>query len=270
MKLGISTYTYTWAVGVPGKLPAQPLNVFDLLAKADAAGVKCVQIADNLPLHVFSEPELDKLIQTAQQKNISLEVGTRGLTPENIENYLNIAKKLQSPFLRMVVDAPGYYPDPADIVTIIREAMPEFEKRNIVLALENHDRFTARTFESILNRIGGDHIGICLDSVNSMGAGEGIETVVEILSPYTINLHVKDFTVKRVYHMMGFVVEGCPAGQGMLPLEYVLEKLEPFNRCRSAILELWTPPEEQIVDTIGKEVRWADESILYLRKHFKD
>lgn len=69
MKLGISTYTYTWAVGVPGKLPAQPLNVFDLLAKAEAAGVKYVQIADNLPLHLLSEPELDKLIQTAHQKN---------------------------------------------------------------------------------------------------------------------------------------------------------------------------------------------------------
>lgn len=72
-------------------------------------------------------------------------------------------------------------------------------------------------------------MGICLDSVNSMGAGEGIETIVEVLSPYTVNLHVKDFVVQRVYHMMGFVVEGRPAGQGMLPLEYLLEKLEPHG-----------------------------------------
>jgi L-ribulose-5-phosphate 3-epimerase UlaE len=98
-----------------------------------------------------------------------------------------------------------------------------------------------------------------------MGAGEGVETVVDILAPYTVNLHVKDFHVQRVYHMMGFVVEGRPAGKGMLNTEWLLERLAPYKKCQSAILELWTPPEENIQATIEKENRWAEESIRYLK-----
>ena len=49
-----------------------------------------------------------------------------------------------------------------------------------------------------------------------MGAGEGFETVSEILLPYTINLHLKDFTIRRVSHKMGMIIEGTPAGKGML------------------------------------------------------
>ncbi|TVQ94175.1 MAG: hypothetical protein EA393_01140, partial [Bacteroidetes bacterium] len=109
-------------------------------------------------------------------------------------------------------------------------------------------------------------VGICLDSVNSLGIAEGLETVVENLAPHTLNLHVKDFTIRRVDHKMGFVVEGVPAGKGFLNLPWIIEKLKPWNRCHSAILELWTPPEATISNTIRKEDAWARESIQYLKQ----
>ena len=34
MKLGISSYTYTWAIGLPGQLPAIPMNFYGLIEKA--------------------------------------------------------------------------------------------------------------------------------------------------------------------------------------------------------------------------------------------
>jgi len=33
MKLGISSYTYTWAIGMPGILPAYPMNYTGLIEK---------------------------------------------------------------------------------------------------------------------------------------------------------------------------------------------------------------------------------------------
>ena len=93
----------------------------------------------------------------------------------------------------MVIDSKGFVPDLKPIISIIRDLLPELKSRNIRLAIENHDRFKAREFEKIIQAVGSDLVGICLDSVNSMGAGEGFETVSEILLPYTINLHVKDF-----------------------------------------------------------------------------
>lgn len=269
MRLGISSYTYTWAVGVPGHFPDQRLDAFGLINKAAELGVSCVQIADNLPLHMLSDDQLDKLSDHAAQSGIAIEVGTRGLTSDHFHAYLNLAEKLKSPILRMVVDAQNYHPDKEEIISFIRDHLPELEQRNMILALENHDRFSARTFEEIIERIGSDRVGICLDSVNSMGAGEGIESVVDRLGPLTVNLHIKDFSVQRVYHMMGFTIEGKPAGQGMLPIEEIIEKLVTYQRCESAILELWTPPEKTIKETIVKEDKWAVESIDYLSNVIK-
>jgi hypothetical protein len=67
---------------------------------------------------------------------------------------------------------------------------------------------------------------------------------------------------------MGFHVEGAPAGQGLLSVPRLLQKLIPYNRCYSATLELWTPPEADITDTIQKEAAWARESLQYLQPFF--
>jgi sugar phosphate isomerase/epimerase len=268
MRLGVSTYTYTWAIGVAGSEPQFPMTGVNLLQKAKTLGIDCVQIADNLPLHTFSEDDLNNLTLKAQESGILVEVGMRGLFPDLVMKYLDIALTFNSPFLRIVVDGPNFHPSSSEVVTIIRSLLPELKKRNIILAIENHDRFKAKTFASIIEQVGSKHVGICLDSVNSMGAGEGIETVIELLAPYTVNLHIKDFYVQRVYHMMGFVVEGKPAGKGMLNIENLLEKLEMYNNCQSGTLELWTPPQEKIEDTIWKENAWAEESISYLKKLF--
>ena len=119
-----------------------------------------------------------------------------------------------------------------------------------------------------LPRTDEDQVGICLDSVNSMGAGEAVREVSEILAPYALNIHLKDFTVRRVSHMMGFVVEGTPAGQGMLDIPWLLEQVRGHDRCQSAILELWTPPESTPERTLETEARWAEESLHYLKPLF--
>jgi L-ribulose-5-phosphate 3-epimerase UlaE len=101
-----------------------------------------------------------------------------------------------------------------------------------------------------------------------MGAGEAVREVTEVLAPYTLNLHLKDFTVRRASHMMGFVVEGTPAGQGMLDIPWLLEEVRGHRRCESAILELWTPPESDPAKTVAKEGRWAEDSLKYLKPLF--
>jgi sugar phosphate isomerase/epimerase len=179
------------------------------------------------------------------------------------------AEKLHSPILRMVIDRQGFEPDLVDVISTISELVPEFRSRKISLAIENHDRFKSRQFEQIIQSVGSEWVGVCLDSVNSMGAGEGFAEVSRILIPYTINLHIKDFTIRRVSHKMGIIIEGTPAGKGMLNIGELVSALSERGLCRSAILELWTPPEPGIEDTILKEERWASESIDYLKHILK-
>jgi len=265
MQLGISSYTYTWSIGVPGSLPAQQMSATDLVDRAVAFGLKLVQIADNLPIENFTDVELDNLYAYAFKKGVSIEMGGRGLTTEHTLKCLKAAEILHSPILRMVIDGAGFEPDIPDVIQIISDLLPEFESRKIRLAIENHDRLKAREFEQIIQAINSEWVGICLDSVNSMGAGEGFETVAEILIPYTINLHLKDFSIRRVSHKMGLIIEGTPAGSGMLNISDLIFKLNQLGRCHSAILELWTPPESDLTDTISKEEEWADRSIKYLK-----
>jgi 3-oxoisoapionate decarboxylase len=265
MQLGISSYTYTWAIGVPGSLPVKQLSAFDLVDKAANAGLNLVQIADNLPLEIWSAEHLYDLYTYTDNKNISIEMGGRGLTPEHTIKCLKTAIALHSPILRMVIDGQGFEPDLGSVISIIKELQPEFESYKIRLVIENHDRFKACDFEKIVQSVGSEWVGICLDSVNSMGAGEGFEEVSRILLPYTINLHIKDFTIRRLSHKMGIIIEGSPSGKGMLNIEDTIESLKELKKCRSAILELWTPPEKEIEDTIIKEDRWAEESIKYLK-----
>jgi len=265
MKLGISSYTYAWAIGVPGSIPEGPLSVCGLLDKASSNGIKLVQFADNLPLETLKEDDLDLLLDFSSQKGISLEMGGRGLTPEHTMKCLRTAEIIRSQILRMVIDSPGYEPSIPEIEGIIKDLVPEFSSRKIRLAIENHDRLKAIQFLEIIESVGSEWIGICLDSVNSMGAGEGFETVSDILIPYTINLHIKDFTIRRVSHKMGIIIEGAPAGKGMLNIPDLLLRTSQNGLCKSAILELWTPPEPELIKTISKESKWAEESIEYLK-----
>lgn len=268
MRLGIGTYTYPWAVGVPGHLPASPMGAADLVKAANAAGLRCVQIADNLPLELLSTEERHGLLEVAESRRVAIEVGARRMTPEHLANLIDVAAFFGSHVLRFVIDGPGFEPTVDEVVTVVREALPRLREAGVRIAIENHDRLVAAEFREIVKRTDEDQVGICLDSVNSMGAGEAVRDVVDTLAPWTLTLHLKDFTVRRVSHRMGFVVEGTPAGHGMLDIPWLLEEVRRHGRCQSAFLELWTPPESSPEKTVAKEARWAHDSLAFLKPLF--
>ncbi len=265
MQLGISTYTYGWAVGVPGNRPENPLDEQALLNRANAFGLRVVQIGDNLPLHELPAERLNELKKRLDSELIRLEIGARGLTEAHLQGYIGLSYSLKSRLLRFVIDAPDYAPSIDEVVSILRNALPVLERMNLTLGLENHDRLLAREFADIVERVGSPNVGICLDSVNSMGAGEGLVEVVNTLSPYTVNLHLKDFGIRRLPHQMGFQIDGRPAGQGMLNIPWLLEQVSRYGRCQTAILEQWVVPEATLTATIAKEAAWAEESMDYLQ-----
>ncbi len=265
MQLGISSYTYTWSIGVGDQKPSSPMDAHGLLQKAKELGVNLVQLADNIPLDTWTEEQLREFGHKANDMGIGLEVGARGLTPERLTQYIHIAKILESPFLRFVIDGGDYEPDHETIQNIILEGLSALDDAGIPLAIENHDRFLSKELVQFIHQTSPLQVGICLDSVNSLGAGEGIQEVLDQLIPLTLNFHIKDFSIKRKDHQMGFEVVGTPAGEGFLDIPGTIKKLKHFRRCRSCTLELWTPPERDIEETMKKEQEWAKQSVGYLQ-----
>lgn len=266
MKLGLGTYAYAWSIGVSGYPPARPMPLLQFLDKASLFEFDCVQIGDNLPLHLLTDHQLVSLKGEADELGLGIEVGMRGLLETMVIQYLNIARQLESPILRLVIDTHEYRPELSEIIKIIRNLLPVLRDKEIRLAIENHDRFQAETFLEIIEETDPEWVGICLDSVNSLGAGEGFYEVTDKLLPYTINLHIKDYLIKRMDHHMGFIVSGTIAGKGMLPVGWLLEEAGKYGKCHSAILELWPPPEKTVEATIKKEELWVGESAKYLRE----
>lgn len=270
MKLGIGSYCYAWSVGVPGHAPSRPMTAMDLVEKAVELGVSVVQICDNLPLDRLSESELDRLARRADEAGVQIEVGTRGIGQANLETHLALARRFRSPILRAVIDTADCRPSLDEAIAMIRPLLPQLARDGVVLAIENHDRFSARQFCGLLQRLDSPQVGICLDTVNSFGALEGPEVIVAALAPWTVSLHVKDFTIRRVDHQMGFVIEGCPAGEGRLNVGWLKEQLRAAGRNPNAILELWPSPEPTLEQTIEKEHRWVVRSIANLKSLLAD
>ena len=265
MQLGLSTYSFPWAIGVNDFKPSNPLTAKDLLDYAAASDINYVQYGDNMPLHSFSEHELIDLKRTADELNINIEVGTRRLTVENILIYLSIAQRFNSSFLRVVIDDADFHPGEQEVIETIKTLLPQLEETGICLAIENHDRFPAATLQRIIQQTSPLSVGICLDTANSLGANEGVNELVQVLGAFAVNLHIKDITINRLQHKMGFLVEGCPAGDGILNIPEIIQQLKPYNKCKTVTLEVWSQPEETLEQSIAKEKKWVGTSINYLK-----
>lgn len=265
MRLGLSSYTFPWAVGVPGHPPASPLGPLDLVRQTRGLGLGLLQLADNLPLHLLGAAELEALSAASTEQHVALEVGTRGIGPE-LSTYVELADRFGSSFVRLVVDQGEDRPSPSEAVARLRPFEARFRDRDVRLAIENHDRFHAAELVWMVEEL-GDWVGICLDTVNSLGALEPPEVVLDRLGPLTIALHLKDFTIRRPPHAMGFEVHGAPAGAGLLDVPWLLAELAAVAVVPTAVLELWTPPGPTVDATIARERAWAEQSIDHLRRH---
>ena len=93
------------------------------------------------------------------------------------------------------------------------------------LGLEN-GKIPAKELAWALDEVKSPQLGVVLDMANSLAISEGWRYVTEILAPYTICLHHKEFVVQRVWYMMGFTVEGRPAGTGQVDTPWLLDTLD--------------------------------------------
>ncbi|MDQ2901762.1 MAG: sugar phosphate isomerase/epimerase [Acidobacteriota bacterium] len=254
MRIGIGSWTYPWSIGVPGyPQPDLPLAASGLIGRARELGVGVVQIADNLPLRLGD-------LEGLSIEGIEIEVGTRGTEEANLLEYLEIARVLGARLLRTMIDT-----NLNTAKAQIRKVLPAFERAGVAIAIENYERHATRDLAAFVLGYGSPFLGVCLDTVNSLGALETPEQAVERLAPHVLSLHVKDFDIERVPSKMGFHVVGRPAGSGRLDVPWILSRLTERGRSPNLIVELWTPWAETLDRTIAIERDWARRSVEYLK-----
>jgi sugar phosphate isomerase/epimerase len=263
MKVGLSSWSYSWSIGVSDQfMPLCPMDAEVLMRKAIDLGAQVLQIADNCPLDRLSNQQLHSLKQQACVNGIQIEVGTRGISPQKLIPYMEIAQKLEATLVRTLIHDNDGCPTIEQAEAYLLELLHELEKRNLTLAIENHDFFKSKDLAKLIEKINHPLVGICLDPVNNLAQGESTAEVLHSLGRYTVNLHCKDYTITRKPSMLGFDVVGCATGEGILDVERCAKQLP---KDINFIIELWTPWQGDLAKTIELEEQWAEKSLRYLQ-----
>ena len=266
VKLGISSLSYPWAVGVrKGPRLRIRMSAFDLLEQAHALGVKFLQIADNLPLENLPWETMIRLKRTASELGIKILVGTRGTGKDHLYKFLEITQFLGSPILGVIPDIFGKREVLSEFEENLRTVLPEYEKAGARMVLENLEVYKTQEYKKLMEAVNHPNLRICLDLANALGAMEGPEYVMQELGPYCGNYHFKDVVVTRSETQIGFSVEGRPCGQGQLSLPWALEQLRQYGIDHTTILVLWPPWQGSIEKTVELEKQWVAESVDYIK-----
>jgi sugar phosphate isomerase/epimerase len=102
-------------------------------------------------------------------------------------------------------------------------ARPVVEKLGVRLAIENHKDWRSDDLVALLKRIDSPHIGVCVDTGNSIALLEEPLEVVETLAPWAFTSHVKDMGVEE--YADGFLLSEVPLGTGLLDLPKIIAML---------------------------------------------
>lgn len=276
MKLGIGSYAFMWSIGFKGPNPAypekearptHPMTALGLLQKARELGLHLVQTGPNLPLDKLPDAELEEFIQCAQAWEIELELGTRGLDFDHLVRQVALAKQIGARLIRTLPEIGGVYATQGRLIPpVVRQIAPVLEHEAIKLGIEN-GRTPASELRHAMDEIDSPNVGVVLDMVNSLAVPEGWKEVTRALAPHAVCVHYKDFTIRRAWHMMGFICEGVPSGKGLVQTDWLLDELRASRHDFNVIIELWPPEQETIDETTALEEHWAMESVPYLRQY---
>lgn len=266
MKIGIGSWTFPWAVGVPGHpQPAKTLDPFTLLKTASNLGADVVQYADNMPLHELDRANLEALCKQAEAYGLVIEVGTRGHDRDRLLTYLDIARTLGANLVRTLIAADRGRQSAEQAAGQLKQVVPEYEKHGIRLAVENYELYSAGEYKTIMQAVNSGSVGICLDTINNFGTLETPDRIVDLLGEYVLNLHFKDFSIGRIDTNLGYRLSGTRPGTGALNAAWLIEKIGAYQRCGTVVLEQWMPFFDDIETTIKTELSWACTGVQHLR-----
>ena len=147
---------------------------------------------------------------------------------ERLLTSCRVAAKMEVPVVRAFVGdvKPGVtLPIVRDnIVTAFRQACDKAAALGVTLGIENHGRLIndGPALAALVEDVGASNLGFTIDTGNFAWAGHDaaqVQADFAAVLPYIVNVHIKD----GVWTEGGFPF--VPAGEGELPLVWLLEQL---------------------------------------------
>ena len=109
----------------------------------------------------------------------------------------------------------------------LERAEPILRKHQLKLALENHKDWRVPELIAMMEKIGSEWVGICIDTGNSIALLEEPEHVVEAYANWGTSCHIKDMGVKE--YEDGFLLSEVPLGMGFLDVRRMISIMRKAN-----------------------------------------
>jgi len=152
-------------------------------------------------------------------------------------------------------------------------AEPVARERGVKLAVENHKDWRIDELLGVLKKLDSAHVGVCLDTGNSIALLEEPLEVVKAYAPWTFTTHFKDMAVAE--YDDGFLLSEVPLGDGFLDLKQIVAVVEKARPGVCWNLEMITrdplrvpclaPKYWATMDAVGG--RQLAQALAMVRKH---
>ena len=251
--LGLSSFAYEWA------LKSGRYDAFTLVDRAADLGLQIVQYLHNVPLHGWSEADLAAIGRHAAEHGITLQVGMHGLDAALLHRYVEVARACGANLVRATA-----FGDREAGARTLRGLLPALRAHGIAIALENYYQTSSADLAALVESVGDPLVGVCLDTINSVGRFEEPFRTVAMLAPYAICLHVKDGVTRPADH--GFDVVGTAVGDGYLDVPALIRTVWDAGRRPPVLVELWQERLSDLAATVAAEDEKLLASIAYLRR----
>lgn len=262
--IGLGTYAFFWQHS--SRVP-EPLSLIGAFERTRELDVDLFQICDYAPLLSMSDADIDSSAAEARNLGLKIELGTKGIAPEHLAEFLRLAGRFDAELVRSMVYSPDFRPSLDEASDILTGVMPSFEAAGVTLALETYEQVPTTELVGLVERVGSDRLGICLDPANVVAGLELPKDAVERCAPLTRNVHVKDFAFARQDGWVGFTYSGAPMGEGLHDYPHLLATVKPEARGINEIVEHWLPWQGDPETTVQAEIAWTTTTLDYLRRN---
>lgn len=271
MQLGLGSYAFRWSIGTPAFHPDRPATLADVIDETAELGCSLLQIADSAEMEAMSTSDLREFRAQAEDRGVRLQTGTTGLTNERMLRFLAITGTLGGDMVRLVLDSDDAHPGRVGAEAILKSVAPRFEDKGVAIAIENHFLTPSPELVEIIENVASPAVGACLDTANSVMIGEWPTTTIELLAPYALCMHLKDYAVVPDEHGVGGHVVGRLLGEGSLDIHGALAAVRPADERLhgelAVVLEQWLPLHQDPKTTVEEERRWREFNVARAREY---
>jgi len=268
IKIGIGSFTFRYAIGIEDCMPNKPMTPIDFIDAASNLGFNRIQLCENLKYAEYNTDSIISFAERAKDRNLIVELGTYGLTYDNLKKHIEIANIFNSKFIRIAIgDLCDNNIDCSYRMAIetISSIIDECKKSNIVLGLENHFDLPTPYILKILEEINDPYIGAIYDTTNAIYFIERPERTLELLLPYIKSVHLKDYQLKKAE--ASIVMSGRILGEGQLNSKEILKTVLTANPEASVIMETTIRRREGLSSeqVVFEEKLQIEKSTQYLK-----